>query len=195
LLDCSGNIGYIYNMTSKRCPRCDSIYPSWQPIHFTCFLARLSIFGLFIFGLFIIAALITVLRNLPTASVTLQASMTPLSTISITNTKMPTSTLKPTKTKAPVITSTLTPKPTTILLQAKIYTVGNEHVTIESTQAIEGDYRAIVDGMDYKCVKIKNYPNRLYCYGNKMESGRKVQIKIYPVDSDDIVFEGTFRAP
>lgn len=68
-------------------------------------------------------------------------------------------------------------------------------MTIESTQAIESDYRAVVDGMDYKCVKIKDYPNRLYCYGDVMASGKKVEIEVFTGDSDDLVFEEWFWSP
>lgn len=68
-------------------------------------------------------------------------------------------------------------------------------MTIEASQAIEGEYRAVVDGMDYKCVKIQDYPNRLYCYGDAMVSGKEVEIKVFAGDSDYLVFEETFWAP
>lgn len=183
-------------MASKRCPRCDSIYPGWQPIHLACFFARLSFVPLIIISSVVLVALITVLRNLPDSEVPIQATVVSSSIAQITTTKSPTPSPRPTRTKSlPTRTSTLTPEPTVSILQAKIYTVGNKHVTLESTQAIEGEYRAVVDGMDYKCVKIKDYPNRLYCYGGVMVSGKKVEIKVFAGDSDDVVFEETFWAP
>ena len=88
----------------------------------------------------------------------------------------------------------------TIFKEANVYSLGFPQddvflVTIEVPGGVEDDYYALVDGKQYECQVLEQYPDRLYCSGQAPQTNRFVIIQIMATDSEEVVFEAEIGVP
>ena len=112
-------------------------------------------------------------------------------------------TIKPSQTISN--TSTFTPSQTQVpcpdFSGAKIFSMGpmeywNFFFTIQIEDEILGDYYAILDkNKQYKCFKLEEYPNRIYCHGPQVAINDFVDYELYKIGIDKPVLKGSFFIP
>lgn len=68
-------------------------------------------------------------------------------------------------------------------------------VTIQLPQDVSGAYRAEADGKAFTCQVLAQYPDRLYCSGPTLDSGTQVLVRVFEVDSDEVLFEDELLVP
>ena len=68
-------------------------------------------------------------------------------------------------------------------------------VSVTVPGGVLGDFRAVVQGRDFKCLTLADYPNRLYCVGPLPNSGTDALIRIFPAALLEPVFEAIFAIP
>jgi hypothetical protein len=67
-------------------------------------------------------------------------------------------------------------------------------LTIQLSGQIQGDYRAVVGGEDYKCEIVAAHPDRLYCNGPSVKGGNQT-VSIYEGSNSQPVFSGDMVLP
>lgn len=107
-----------------------------------------------------------------------------------------------TATLTPSHTPSLTFTPT--LLPGSVYSysllqTGEFMVVVQFKAPVSGQFTAIVDGKDFKCEILPQYPNRLYCYGPNPPAGKVVDININntaePGNPPVLVYYTSFKVP
>jgi hypothetical protein len=111
----------------------------------------------------------------------------------------------PSQTPAPSLTSTVqivnlipqvqvTPVPVfdPLFANAYVYKYGfmewNKYlVTLQLSNNVMGNYRAVIGGSDYKCTIQNGYPNRLYCVGPSIRGGSQA-VNIYEDNTNRLVY-------
>ena len=86
------------------------------------------------------------------------------------------------------------------------YVVGVEHLSADSSllqifvpAGVEGTYRAVVnasEGVEYQCVILPQFKDRLYCIGPSLPGTSQINIQIFRIDevdgSESLVFETNY---
>jgi len=76
-------------------------------------------------------------------------------------------------------------------VMASGYSNGKQLVTISLPMEVKDDYRATVNNLDFQCIKLEQYPKRLYCSGKKLSPGSYV-IKLYLLNGEKSLLELAF---
>lgn len=126
-----------------------------------------------------------------------------------TPTNIPPIILESTASPSPSLTATFkllpssTPEtfiPETVQIDASIYALSNLAnnqllVTIQFPGNVEGNFRATVNDLDYRCKVINQYPDRLYCNGTSPGSGKYALLRLYREGDDQPIFEEQIGTP
>jgi hypothetical protein len=86
------------------------------------------------------------------------------------------------------------------------YVLGVEHLSegrsmleIYVPAGVEGDYQAIVtaaESLEFQCVVLHHYTDRLYCIGTRLEDGSQVNVSIFRIDdgqdSQTLIFQADY---
>lgn len=67
-------------------------------------------------------------------------------------------------------------------------------VALSTDKSIQYEYRGKVDNKELECMKIEDYPNRLYCIGAYLKTGHYT-LEIYAKDEDVRILEKEFYVP
>ena len=76
---------------------------------------------------------------------------------------------------------------------------GSSMLEIIVPAGVEGDYTAVVaasESLEFQCVILHHYTDRLYCIGERLQEGTQVNVRIFRIDegrgSQDMVFEANY---
>lgn len=142
-------------------------------------------------------------KQTKSAQETIQAAIEQTQTAAPTATTVPTETPEPTAVEPESVEN----QPEVAILtaaamfnEANVYSLGFPQddvflVTIEVPGGVEGDNYALVDGKQYECQVLEQYPDRLYCSGKAPQTNRFVIIQIIATDSEEVVFEAEIGVP
>ena len=137
---------------------------------------------------------------IPTQSPAPYSTSEPTATEVPMDTPFPTETLSPTDTAQPTATATFTPSPTSVFGNAEIYGIswlGSGHllITIEIESEIEGEFYALVGGIEFNCRVSEDYEYRLLCVGNEVSPGEGVEFALIDQIEEKDVFETLIDVP
>jgi hypothetical protein len=106
----------------------------------------------------------------------------------------------PTLISSPSITFTAQPSKTATQLEARVIGASlldfNQLlISLELKELITVQYSATVDGRDYTCEVLSEYPNRLYCHGPLTRVGGLASLKLFKAGDPNPVFENLVPVP
>ena len=68
-------------------------------------------------------------------------------------------------------------------------------VVFQFPEAVEGYYYARMEGIDFFCETLPEYPDRLYCNGDNTKAGQQVVFEIFTLEGDELVYSEEFFVP
>ncbi len=143
------------------------------------------------------------------ASIQTAIAQTMAAAPSATPTEIPQITTVPTALPAPSQTATSVPQPSSTAetsspasdqIAASVYALSNLDnnqllITIQMPGKVEGNFRATVNDLPYRCKVLTQYPDRLYCNGTSPGSGKYALLKLYMEGNDQLIFEEQIGTP
>ena len=72
---------------------------------------------------------------------------------------------------------------------------GDFMLVVQFEQPLSGQYTALLDGKDFLCQILPQYPNRLYCHGPNPRPGSMVDISIHSLEQNSLVFARSWQIP
>jgi hypothetical protein len=68
-------------------------------------------------------------------------------------------------------------------------------VVFQFPEALEGEYYAIMEDLNFTCEILDDYPDRLYCNGDNTKAGQTVTFEIFTLEGDELVYSQVFQVP